>query len=458
MQKAHNAAKNDFWHNRPDTSSPITETELNRIETSIDTIDDRVVTFDTTKANQSDMLQAVKSVTYTESTGTFRITFFNNNFIDINTDLEKVAINFNFDDDPTSQHYQQLVIELDDGTYKYIDLSSLITQFEFLSTATIQAVVAQDGKVSFNIINGSVTEDKLQPNFLADCRNAKNSAEAAATTSISSKEDAEAWAVGKRNGADVPSTDGTFHNNAKYWAGQARAIVGNKVDQFNGRTGDVYPADGDYTIDQIAATGSTGQVPTLGSNGKLAMQTPKTYNPFKLGIAWGVCTTAAATTRKEVTMTTAIETFSLLNGCIFTITFQNEVKAGDTLKIDNVPDFPIYYNGSAIINNIITAGSTALIQYQTGSSIQPKFVVLAVDKKIPNELMLGPVTAGIGDADVTLTNALLDSTYLIDVYEENTSGTIVPYVSAVVTSGQVVITFDYPLTEATTFRAIARKI
>ena len=32
---------------------------------------------------------------------------------------------------------------------------------------------------------------------------------------------AEAWAVGKRNGVDVPSTDETYHNNSKYWAENA---------------------------------------------------------------------------------------------------------------------------------------------------------------------------------------------------------------------------------------------
>lgn len=34
------------------------------------------------------------------------------------------------------------------------------------------------------------------------------------------KEDAEAWAVGTRDGVPVPSTDETYENNAKYWAGQ----------------------------------------------------------------------------------------------------------------------------------------------------------------------------------------------------------------------------------------------
>lgn len=39
-------------------------------------------------------------------------------------------------------------------------------------------------------------------------------------------EDAEAWAVGKRNGVDVPSTDPAYNNNAKYYKEQAQAVAG----------------------------------------------------------------------------------------------------------------------------------------------------------------------------------------------------------------------------------------
>lgn len=42
-------------------------------------------------------------------------------------------------------------------------------------------------------------------------------------TDGASARNAEAWAVGKRNGADVPSTDPTYHNNAKYYATDAAA-------------------------------------------------------------------------------------------------------------------------------------------------------------------------------------------------------------------------------------------
>lgn len=52
------------------------------------------------------------------------------------------------------------------------------------------------------------------------------SATQAAAAAMQDADDAEAWAVGKRNGADVPSTDPAYHNNAKYYRDQAQAIAG----------------------------------------------------------------------------------------------------------------------------------------------------------------------------------------------------------------------------------------
>ena len=213
MQKAHDSSYNDYWRNYPNIGTPIVQDQLNRMETTMDTIDDRVVTFDTSKADQTDMLQAVRSITYTASTGTFRVTFFNGSYIDIDTDIEKIAINFDYDDDPTSPNYQKIIITLQDGTKKYIDLSALITEYEFNTSQTIQAIV-QGGEVSFEIINGSVTEDKLEPNFLANCRIEVDLAEGYA-------EDSEAWAIGERGGVPVTDEDETYQNNSKWYATQS---------------------------------------------------------------------------------------------------------------------------------------------------------------------------------------------------------------------------------------------
>lgn len=79
------------------------------------------------------------------------------------------------------------------------------------------------------------------------------SATQAAAAAMQDADDSEAWAVGKRNGADVPSTDPAYHNNAKYYKDQAQAVVGDKVDSFNGRTGAVAPQAGDYTAKMVGA-------------------------------------------------------------------------------------------------------------------------------------------------------------------------------------------------------------
>lgn len=53
---------------------------------------------------------------------------------------------------------------------------------------------------------------------------AMNAADSAAQNLTASKgyaEDSEAWAVGKRNGSDVPASDETYQNNAKYYANSA---------------------------------------------------------------------------------------------------------------------------------------------------------------------------------------------------------------------------------------------
>jgi hypothetical protein len=214
MQKAHDASRNNYWRNLPEITTPIVAEELNRNEQSVDAIDDRVIVLDQTKADETDMLLAIKSVIYNAATGTFRFTFFNDNYIDIDTDIEKIAINFDYDDDPMSAHYQQLVITLEDGTVKYVDLSALITEYEFTDTSTIHFSIASDGKISANIINGSVTEEKLQPNFLADVRLERAKAEQASS-------DAEAWAAGQRGGMPVPASDVTYENNSKYYAEMA---------------------------------------------------------------------------------------------------------------------------------------------------------------------------------------------------------------------------------------------
>ena len=62
-----------------------------------------------------------------------------------------------------------------------------------------------------------------ESNAAASESNASASEQAAAA----SEENAEAWAIGKRDGSDVPSTDPAYHNNSKYYAGEASTSATN---------------------------------------------------------------------------------------------------------------------------------------------------------------------------------------------------------------------------------------
>lgn len=220
MQKAHDSSYNNYWENLPSVQTPIIAAQLNRNEQTVDTIDNRVVTLDTTKADQTDMLQAIQDITFDDETGDFTVTFFNGLTATIHTDLEKTAINFDYDDDPTSPHYESLVLTLVDGTVKYIDMSALITEYDFASSSTI-AFTNTNGIITADILNGSVTDQKLQPSYLADITVQATRSETASANAQTYKFDAEAWSSGTRNGVPVPASDPAYHNNSKYWSQQA---------------------------------------------------------------------------------------------------------------------------------------------------------------------------------------------------------------------------------------------
>lgn len=187
MQKAYNPP---VWENKPSTNTPLNETNLNRLSQGVSTIDDRVITLDLMKFDKKDAQSCIKKIEYDKATGKFTITSVSGATAVIDTMLEKLAVNFDYD--PTTQ---QLIITLDDGTKKYADLSALITQFEFQESDTIYFTVTEDGKVKGNIKAGSITDEMLRTDYLADitiqAENASASASAAAKSSNQAKLDAD---------------------------------------------------------------------------------------------------------------------------------------------------------------------------------------------------------------------------------------------------------------------------
>lgn len=187
----------EHWVNFPSESTAINATRLNNIESGIDAIDDRVCALDTTKVDLTKANELVKEILWNESNGTLTVVKMNGSKAVIDTKLEKLAVNFKY-----NPQTQQLVITLDDGTTQNVDLSSLITEYEFLDSDTIAFEVASDGKVKAKVKNGSITEEKLQPNYLADIKTESAKAVNAANAAKSSETNAASSATSAKENAD----------------------------------------------------------------------------------------------------------------------------------------------------------------------------------------------------------------------------------------------------------------
>ena len=220
------------WENYPSDETPLNESNLNKIDVATDEIDNRVITLDTTKATKEEVSTLVQDVTFEEKTGIITITKKNGSKITIDTQMEKIAVNFSY-----NAETQQIILTLIDGTKQYIDLAALITQYEFLESDTVAFSIDSAGKVSAIVKEASIQEKHLRPNYLADIKvevakaqasqsaaaksesNAKASETAAATSesnAAASATKAQSYATGGTNSRTGEDTD-----NAKYYSQQS---------------------------------------------------------------------------------------------------------------------------------------------------------------------------------------------------------------------------------------------
>lgn len=187
----------EHWENFPSEKTAINRDRLNNIEGGIDAIDDRVCALDTTKVDLTKANELVKEILWDESNGTLTVVKMNGSKAVIDTKLEKLAVNFKYD--PESQ---QLVITLDDGTTQNVDLSALITEYEFLESDTIAFEIVSDGKVSAIVKEGSIQEKHLRPDYLADIKVESAKAVASAKSAGESETNAAKSATDAKDSAD----------------------------------------------------------------------------------------------------------------------------------------------------------------------------------------------------------------------------------------------------------------
>lgn len=228
---AYSSAHNNIdWHNKSeDLSTPLGKSNLSKINTELKIHDERILELDLTRLTGEDIASAVKGISLDKTTGIITITHWDNTTESIDTLLEKIAVNFTFDEDT-----QELKITLDDGTVKSISLASFIHETDYVDSDTIAPTVSNH-TVKMELKEHSIDDKHLKTDYLAQIKSsqakseaardaailAKNESEASAAASTSGARLAESWAqggTGAREDEDV--------NNAKYWAEQAQDIAG----------------------------------------------------------------------------------------------------------------------------------------------------------------------------------------------------------------------------------------
>lgn len=226
------------WLNKSESlTTPLGKTNLNKMDKAINLIDDEVVSMsakideiDTTKVSADQLNNMVTDVSFNDKNGVISITKHNGTVLNIDTAMEKIAVNFEY-----NAQTQQLILTLENGEKQYIDMSALITQYEFKDTDTIAFSIDSDGKVSASIKNGSITKAMLSSEVMSAItlseNNAAASAQAAAQSATNAELDAklsQSYSVGKSGIRDGEDTDNSkyYSEQAKKYADEAQEIAG----------------------------------------------------------------------------------------------------------------------------------------------------------------------------------------------------------------------------------------
>lgn len=230
------------WEDYPSENTDIDEINLNKMDSAIDALDNRIISQDALKVDKSAINGNIADWTMDETTGVITITKYNGEKIIFDLNIEKIPVGFSMSDDGI------ITMTTEDGTQFTADIGSMIPVLTFEDSATIAVSVTGTGKnktYSFSIKTGSVTDAMLQPNYLADIRVESANASAYAQSANAKSVLAESYAVGGTGTREGEDTD-----NAKYYMEQAKQQTGGiptKVSELENDVGYIKKTVSDLT-------------------------------------------------------------------------------------------------------------------------------------------------------------------------------------------------------------------
>lgn len=265
------------WEDYPSENTDLDAYNLNQMDSAIDALDNRIISQDALKVDKSAINGNIADWTMDETTGVITITKYNGEKVIFDLNIEKIPVEFSMSDDGI------ITMTTEDGTKFTADIGSMIPVLTFEDSATIAVSVTGTGKnktYSFSIKTGSVTDDMLQPNYLADIRVESANASAYAQSANAKSVLAESYAVGGTGTREGEDTD-----NAKYYMEQAKQQTGGiptKVSELENDAGYITKKVSDLTnyydkttvdekIDAIPKTDLTNYLTKTGDGSNLTV-------------------------------------------------------------------------------------------------------------------------------------------------------------------------------------------
>lgn len=238
------------WKNRPSTATALGATNLNHMDQGILECVKKIIQLSQEKAELATVNGMVKDWTLDLDSWVVTVTKQDGTISTFDLPIEQVVVNFTITDDNV------LVLTLEDGSQKLVDISRFVYSFD--STATI-AMSMTDRHVTASIVKGSITMEMLESSIQSTFQQYTLDAEAAAINSRTYSQDSKRYAVG-----GVVEGDG--EDNAKYYCEQAQnaAAIAQEVSTIN------YPAVSiDTDTGHLESVGGKGLELTLDSSGHL---------------------------------------------------------------------------------------------------------------------------------------------------------------------------------------------
>ena len=384
-----------IWKNYPNTSTAINETNLNRMDKAIDDLDNRVIEQDSTKANQTTVNNMVKNWTMDETTGVITVEKQDGSKIMFDLNIEKIPVTFELS--PSGI----LTMTTSDGTQFTANIGSMIPVLTFNESDQIAVSVSGSGvnkTYSFSIKDNSITEDKLQPNFLADIKVQSANASLSANNAETSATQAQSYAIGGTGTRENEDTD-----NAMYYYEQAKQTdigqISSKVDEINSKLSkqlgshtvksDV-PENAVFTDTVYDDTEVKESIDELNSNlSDLAYGDNGGYNIFK-DTTWivGKHITENGINDYDETGSAYSDYISIVEPNTYYISSSTHTKS-TVFEYDANKSF-IKHNGWKKYNNTpcVLSGNCAYIRISfngASSNIQPSNVMLAKTPNLPYE-------------------------------------------------------------------------